>query len=94
MADRPDPAEWADDELMSLAEAAALLWPGGPLSVSSLRTAERDGRLAVVSIAGKILTTKAALREMAKCSASSRERSTRRTQASRFRDELMGRRGG
>src|SRR5690242_8592371 len=64
---RPDPAEWADDELLTLAEAAALFWPEGPLTTTSLRTAERDGILEVAEIAGKLLTTKVAIKRMAVC---------------------------
>lgn len=65
---RPDPAQWTDTELMTLFEAAALFWPDGPLSVSSLRTAVADDKLAVVEIAGKLLTSKAAISEMSACS--------------------------
>jgi hypothetical protein len=61
---RPDPAQWADDELMTFAEAAALLWPQGPLTASSLRTAYRAGQLEVTVIARKLLVTKAAIRAM------------------------------
>jgi hypothetical protein len=50
-----------------LPEAAALMWPNGPLTVSSLRTAVRDGQLQVVVVAGKILTNRAALRKMGTC---------------------------
>jgi hypothetical protein len=59
---RPDPREWADDELMTLPEAAALFWPEGPLTTTSLRTAVRDRMLEVAEIAGKVLTTKAGRR--------------------------------
>lgn len=52
---------------MTLAEAAALLWPDGPLTTTSLRTAVRQGRLDVAEIAGKLLTTKAALQRMSVC---------------------------
>jgi hypothetical protein len=62
--ERPDPSQWADDELLTLAEAAALMWPNGPLKTASLRTAARDGLLPVAVIAGKILTTKIGLRSM------------------------------
>jgi hypothetical protein len=65
VAARPDPASWADDELMSFAEAVALVWPDGPLTASSLRTAYRAGGLEVAVIARKLLVTKRALREMA-----------------------------
>jgi hypothetical protein len=64
IAARPDPASWADDELLTFAEAAALLWPNGPLTASSLRTAYRGGLLEVTVIARKLLVTKAALRAM------------------------------
>lgn len=64
---RPSPAEWDLDELMSLPEAAALFWPEGPLSVSSLRVAVRDGVLPVTIVAGKILTTRRAVLAMSVC---------------------------
>jgi hypothetical protein len=64
VAARPSPCDWADDELMSLQEAAALLWPAGPLTASSLRTAYRRGELEVVVIARKILVTKKGLAGM------------------------------
>jgi hypothetical protein len=64
---RPDPALWADDELMTLVEAAALHWPNGPLTETSLRTAVRDGRLPISQIAGKFFMTKVALRALAVC---------------------------
>ena len=68
IAERPDPASWRADELLTLDEAAALFWPQGPLSVSSLRTAVRDRRLAVARIAGKLLVTPRAIVEMSHCS--------------------------
>jgi hypothetical protein len=40
IAARPDPAHWGDDELLTFAEAAARLWPDGPLTASSLRDEE------------------------------------------------------
>lgn len=64
VAARPDPAQWTDDELMTFAEAAALMWPQGPLTESSLRTAYRAGELEVAMIARKLLVTKRALRAM------------------------------
>jgi hypothetical protein len=63
---RPDPLQWRDDELLTLDEAAALFWPAGPLSTASLRTAHRNGQLAVAIIARKFLTTKAAVEAMAR----------------------------
>jgi hypothetical protein len=66
VAARSNPADWGQDELMSLPEAAALFWPQGPLGVTSLRTAHRNGQLAVAQIAGKFLTTRRSIEEMAK----------------------------
>jgi hypothetical protein len=67
VARRPDPDAWSQDELLGLHEAVALLWPRGPLTVSSLRTAIASGALAYVRIAGRIYTTIAALAAMAEC---------------------------
>lgn len=64
---RPDPALWAEDELLTLGEAAALYWPDGPLTETSLRTAVRDGRLPISQIAGKFFVTKTALRNLTVC---------------------------
>ncbi len=61
---RPKQDEWDDDELLSLAEAAALFFPRGPLTVASLRIACQRGELACVQICGKGFTTPRALREM------------------------------
>jgi hypothetical protein len=65
--ERPDPAQWGDQELMNFKEAIALFWPAGPLTIHSLRTAHRQGQLGVAVIAGKFLTTKAAIAEMGSC---------------------------
>ena len=62
--ERPDPQQWRSDELLTLPEAAALYWPRGPLGVSSLRTAIRDGVLDATRIAGKLLVTPAAIAAM------------------------------
>lgn len=64
---RPDPDDWGEDELLTLPEAAALLWPDGPLTTRSLRTAERSGQLASVVIAGKMFTTRRSLARMSEC---------------------------
>lgn len=61
---RPRPENWADDEPMTLAEAAAVFFPDGLLTVASLRTAKRKGNLATVTVAGKDLTTPRAIKEM------------------------------
>ena len=61
---RPRPEEWRDDELMTLAEAAAVFWPDGPLTVRSLRTEIAKGSLTAERIAGKVFVTPAALKEM------------------------------
>jgi hypothetical protein len=67
VAARPDPKAWGDDEPLSLMEAAALFFPDGePLSEKSLRHAARTGKLAITVVAGKILTSPAAIRDMLK----------------------------
>jgi len=66
---RPDPAQWSEHELLALHEAVALLWPDGPVTVSSLRTAIAKGELAYVRLAGRIYTTRAACAAMAACAA-------------------------
>ena len=65
--ERPSPEQWEDDELMTLAEAAKLHWPKGPITEETLRTAVRDGRLPVSEIARKLFTTKTALRVLSVC---------------------------
>src|SRR5260370_22974627 len=65
VAARSDPAQWRADELLTFAEAAALLWPDGPLTASTLRTAYRAGGLEVTVIARELLTTKRALAALA-----------------------------
>jgi hypothetical protein len=62
---RPDPSQWAPNELLTLQEAAQLFWPDGPITVSTLRTAVRDRQLAVVTIARKLFTCPAAVKAMA-----------------------------
>ncbi|MCJ2006262.1 hypothetical protein [Methylobacterium sp. J-092] len=64
VAARPRTEEWADDELLTLPEAAALFWPAGPITTNTLRTAERDGTLTVTKVAGKFFTTPMAIRRM------------------------------
>ncbi len=64
IAARPDPTQWGDDELLTLPEAAALFWPGGPITTNTLRTAGRDGALAITKVAGKFFTTPMAIRRM------------------------------
>jgi hypothetical protein len=61
---RPRADAWGDDELVSLAEAAALFFPFGPLTASSLRAARRRGELACVEVCGRAFTTPRAIRDM------------------------------
>lgn len=68
VAKRSSPDDWQDFEILSLPEAAALFFPDGPLTTTSLRTAVRDRQLEVAVIAGKFFTTKAAIRRMSTCS--------------------------
>ena len=74
---RPNPAQWADDELLTFSEAAALLWPQGPLTASTLRTAYRAGQLEVTMLARKLLVTKAAIRSMTEAASVPARRKTR-----------------
>lgn len=64
IASRPDPATWGDTYILTLAEAAALLWPEGPITESTLRTSYRKGFLEVVFLNRKLLTCKRSIREM------------------------------
>jgi len=66
IAARPNPRDWDPDDLLTLPEAVALFWPDGPLTVASLRTAIRDGRLAVTVIARKFFVTPSAVRAMSR----------------------------
>ena len=61
---RPCPELWNDDEPMTLVEAAAVFFPNGPLTLSSLRTAVCAGQLAVARVAGKDLTTPKAIKQL------------------------------
>jgi hypothetical protein len=70
--ERNDPQAWAEDDLLTMAEAAMLFWPRGPLRAASLRNAAKNGQLAIVIIAGKMMTTKKALKNMANCTAAKR----------------------
>jgi hypothetical protein len=95
---RPDPAAWSEDELIALHEAVALLWPRGPVTVSTLRTAIAAGELAHARIAGRIYTTRAALAAMAACrrtpSADGGAGSSDETDWDRHLATLLPRRGG
>ncbi len=64
LSSRPHPADWDPEDPITLQEAACLFWPQGPLTTKSLRTAVRDGQLAVAIVAGKMFTCPRAVREM------------------------------
>lgn len=64
VARRPTPEEWGEDELITLPETAALYWPDGPITTSTLRNAARKGKLRVVELAGKHFTNRTAVEEM------------------------------
>ena len=57
LTDRPDVADWQDDELVTLAEAAALFFPRGPMTANALRIAFHRGELAGAVVCGRIFTT-------------------------------------
>ena len=59
---RPLAADWESDELVTLAEAAALLFPRGPVTAASLRIAHHRGVLPTVDVSGRLHTTLAAVR--------------------------------
>lgn len=64
IAREPNPDAYSDSTPLTLAEAAALLFPDGPYSESSLRTAARQGLLEVTVLTRKMTTDKAAVRKM------------------------------
>ncbi|MCA1542012.1 hypothetical protein I6F18_18800 [Bradyrhizobium sp. NBAIM32] len=64
VAARDNPDLWSDTEEMTLEEAAALLFPSGLYTASTLRTCYRQKRLEVTLVARKLTTTKKAVREM------------------------------
>ena len=57
-------AEITDDSPLRLADAVALAFPMGGMTVAGLRTEARAGRLAIERIAGKDYVTLRAIREM------------------------------
>ena len=61
---RPNPADWPDDEPMTLKEIIAVFYPDGPLTVASLRSSIAAGRLTPSFVAGKHFITPAQLREL------------------------------
>jgi hypothetical protein len=61
---RPEPEKWAADELMTLAEAAALFWPDGPVTVPTLRTLVRKGQLRIAIVGRRHMTSRRAVEEM------------------------------
>ena len=85
---RPDPRQWADDEPMTLAEAAAVFFPDGrPLTLRSLRTAADTGELAIAKVAGKNLTTPGAVRAMLTPKRSAKSADSRRSNRSSSTEE-------
>ena len=60
----PTPAHWSDDDPMTLAEAVAVFWPYGPLTIASLRTEIGNGRLTPAHVAGKHFVTPAQIRAL------------------------------
>jgi len=90
VAQRPDPAAWGEDELMSLGEAARLHWPDGPIRERTLRTAVRDGRLPISILACKFFVTRRALAALSNCEPAPTSRPARDAEATtgRFADDL------
>lgn len=61
---RPTPDLWEQTEPMTLIEAVALLFPLGPVSLSTLRRARKRGQLATKSVCNRLYTTIEAMRAM------------------------------
>lgn len=69
------PSNLDPDAPLRLADAAALAFPGGGMTVCGLRREAAKGRLAIMRIAGKDWTTLKAIREMMeRCRVLPRER--------------------
>jgi hypothetical protein len=90
VAQRPDPSSWGEDELLTLGEAARLHWPNGPITERTLRTAIRDGRLAISKLAGKFYVTRRALSALSHCEAIRPARHGRNAESANrdFEDDL------
>jgi hypothetical protein len=56
------PADWGDDDLLTLAEAKALFFPAGPFTATALRSAAERGELSASRICGRLYTTPSAVR--------------------------------
>jgi hypothetical protein len=67
IAQRPDPAAWGRDEIISLGEAARLYWPNGPITEKTLRWCVKNGRLPISKVAGKFFVTGRALATLSEC---------------------------
>lgn len=61
---RPRLSDWDDDELITFAEAVALLFPNGPISTAGLHVAKRRGELASVSICRMSYTSIRSINQM------------------------------
>ena len=64
VSNRPSPDNWGEDELMTLPEAVSLMWPDGVITVSTLRTAIRDGLLPHVRVGRRMFVTKRGLADL------------------------------
>lgn len=62
VAERPQPRDWGNDEIVTLKEIIAVFYPNGPLAISSLRSEIRRGGLPNVKVRSKYLLTPAQLR--------------------------------
>jgi hypothetical protein len=83
---RPDPAQWGEDEVMTLIEAAVVFFPHGPLTLSSLRRAATAGTLEIAKVAGKDLTTPRAIRKLVKPSCRAEKPSRRDSGSEKTKD--------
>jgi len=59
---RPDPADWADDDKLTLREAVALFWPEGPVTLATIRGVIAKGELTPFWLGNRFFVTPAQMR--------------------------------
>lgn len=61
---RPNLSDWGEYELITFAEAVALLFPDGPLSTTTLHSLQKRGELEFVKVCGKSYTSINSVRKL------------------------------
>lgn len=74
LATRPMASDWAADELLTFAEAAALHFPDGPFTAAVLRRAHSRGELRAATVSGRRFTTARDIADMVRTDAGPRPR--------------------